>query len=130
MQYGTRDCSTKHQTHGNLKFEVQVPQYENLEEFVSASGGDEQALKFVNGAVATSANNVARSTTRGSSAETADEAIALGRAASKKYQPTGVDRGPSKKAQLESFQSLLRKAKSGEAVSTEELAALAEKFGV
>lgn len=130
MQFATRDCSTKHPKLGNLKFEVQVPQYESHEEFIGAAGGDESALKFDNGATATAANNVARATARNSSAETIDEVIALARAASKRYCPTGVDRGPSKKAQLESFQSLLRKAKSGEAVSTEELAALAEKFGV
>ena len=110
-----------------LKFEVLAPQYDSFEEFVQAAGGDEAALKFINGAASTGAVNAARASARNSEAA-ADVAISAARAAAAGYKPSGDTRGPSKKAKLDDFEAIMAAIKAGKAPTMEELQAIAEKY--
>lgn len=143
MRYAEREVSTKHPVLGELKFTVQVPQYDSEAEY-QASVPAEDRLKFTNGNVATGSVNGARAYAR--SAEVAADAskeakeaatvelIEKARAVAKQYTPTGSDRGPSKKEKLATFDALMervRKAATGQGAmpSEEELLQYAEKFG-
>lgn len=129
MRYATREVSTK-RNGSEFKFEVEVPQYDSLDEFAQAAGGVDNALKFVNSAAATGSVNGARAAARNAKAETADEAVVNeARATAKGYTPTGGERGPGQKAKVAAFDEIMARVKRGEEVSQEELAALAGKFG-
>ena len=130
MRYEKRTVSTNHPEHGELKFEVEVPQYDSVDEFVQASGGQEAALKVCNGSTATGAVNGARAYARNASeTAAAAEIVEKARTVSKGYTPTGVERGPSKKEKLVEFDTMMARIREGERPSSDELDALAEKFG-
>jgi len=130
MRYVAKDVSTKRRGPDFKPFEVQVPQYDSLEEFVQAAGGNEQGLKFVNSATATGAVNGSRASCANAKKEQADdEVIAEARSVARNYTPTGSERGPGQKAKLAAMDDFLSRVKRGEDVSQEELLAMAAKFG-
>ena len=130
MRFKKRDVSTKRDGE-DWKFEVEVPEFESWEEACQASGGEDEALKYFNGAVATGAVNGARATARAApeGAETdLDEWEGKARTVAKGYKPSGADRGPSKKAKVEAFDALMARMGSDDMPSEEEMRALSEKY--
>lgn len=111
----------------SLKFDVEAPQYDSFDEFISAAGGQEPGLKFINGACATAAVNSARATARAHTG-TAEEAQKAGQAAAAGYKPSGDTRGPSKKAKLDDFEAIMARIKRGDMPSNEELLAISDKY--
>lgn len=59
-----KPVTTNHQFHGAISLEVEVPQVESLEEFVTFAGGMDTALAFVNNNIETSAKNGGRAALR------------------------------------------------------------------
>jgi hypothetical protein len=134
MRFEKREVSTGRDDDavfgGKVKFEVEVPQYESISEFVSAAGGEDKALEFANGAVATGAVNGARAYTRNAPKDSPEtEVIEKATATARGYTPTGGQRGPSKKEKLATFDALMQRIKRGEEVGDDELEALADKYG-
>jgi hypothetical protein len=115
---------------GKVKLELEAPEFESHDEFIQACGGSDEALKWVNGNVATGAGNGARAYIR-SAPEDAPESDIHEKAntISRGYAPTGSERGPSKKERLATFDALMARIKRGERVSDSELESLAGKFG-
>lgn len=131
MRYVKRTVSTNHPKHGELKFEVEVPQYDSNDEFVQAAGGEEPALKVSNGATATGAVNGARAYARNASeTATIENIVAKARTVSRDYTPTGQERGPSKKERLAEFDIMVKSfQETGELPSADVLEKYAQKFG-
>ena len=133
-QYQQRKVSTKRSAEdGTVEaFEctVEVPQAESVEEAVSWSGGEEDFLKFVNGAIATGAVNGARQFARNASVDklSAVEVAAKCQTIARGYRPSGSERGPSKKEQIAEFQGLMARINSDNPPSEDELRALAQKY--
>ena len=130
MRFRKKDVSTKRNGE-EWKFEVEVPEFESWEEACSASGGEDEALKYFNSAVATGAVNGARATARSApdGVDTdLDEWEGKARTVSRGYKPSGAERGPSKKAKVEAFDAIMARMKAGDMPSEEELKAMADKY--
>ena len=144
MLYATKKVSTS-RTFGEgddatvekLKFDLQVPQYESIDEYIdharAATDEDPEstdaALKCINAWVAKAAADNGRQTVRTAS-DDKDNASVIQTAqnVSKGYKPSAEGRGPGKAAQIEDFQAIMAKIKAGEMPSAEELQAIAAKY--
>lgn len=127
MRYVTakKPVKTKHDVHGELKVNVEVPQLDSLDELVSFCGGDDKALDFVNGAIETGAKNAARVALSQSSATDSIEAIEKrARDKSHDYVPGGSgERNYVQRAKAEAFDQLPDLLANAENVSKEDLIA-------
>lgn len=133
MQFTDRDVSTKRTFENGetekIQFKVPCPQYESIEEFVEAASGKEEALRFVNGAVATAAVNGARQYARTAADNVKNEEIfRRGSEIAKGYTPSGRERGPSNKARVAEHKALMDALNSDNPPSMEELLAMAQQY--
>lgn len=132
MRHITRTVTTKRTIDGEAKkveFEVQVPQFDSDSEFFESAGGNEPGLKFINGGVATGAVNGARAFARSApESMSIDDIVSKARDIAAGYQPSGIERGMSRKAKAEAFDSLMARFNSDNPPSEDELQELAGKY--
>jgi hypothetical protein len=129
-----KPVATTHEVLGDIKFPVEVPEFETLEEFATAAGGPEKALAFVNGQVSTNAKNAARAYARSydvaegtpeDSYQSIRDSIALkGQQLAREYTPSSDSRAPGQAKKAQAFDKLAELVNSGQPISAEQLAAL------
>lgn len=120
-----KPVATKHAKLGDISVEVEVPQYDSLEEFAQACGSADAALEYVNSSVETSAKNGGRAALR-NLPETAnlDEAKTKIQSIVRDYAPQAGDRQPGKAKKAAAFDSVKELVESGKEFTREELLAL------
>lgn len=116
---------TKHEKLGDIEVNVEVPQCESIEEFVTFCGGEANALAYANSAIETAAKNGVRTGGRAAAADITKEALVekLQKLA-KDYSPSTAGRGASVKAKAAKFDAVEELVKSGKEFTREELLAL------
>ncbi len=130
MRYATLDVSTKRDGE-DVKFQVEVPQVESLDELATFAGSAELALEWANSHLSTDAGNAARPVVRdGKKEEKIEALVAKAQAAARSYVPRGA-RAPGVKARAGHFDELMTLYGSG--ATQEEIEAklkeLSTKFG-
>lgn len=121
-----KPVTTKHTKLGEISVNVEVPQVESLEEFVTFCGGADSALEFVNSQIETNAKNGGRAALR-NLPENAnlDEAKTKIIGIVKEYAPqAGGDRAPSAKKKAATLDQVAALVNSGQEFTREQLLAL------
>lgn len=135
MRYVKHDNPLQY-THPKLgalgPIEVEVPQFESHEEFVTAAGGAQEALDWINGKVASAAkvngNVVFRNAAETDSKE---DVYSKARAAIRGYTPRGGAKvGTGVRSQANDLQDLLKRKAAGEEITAEDWAKLQSKYGI
>jgi hypothetical protein len=118
-----KPITTKHKTHGEISLDVEVPNVESLEEFVTLCGGNDGALEFVNNAIETAAKNGGRAALRNAADDAnLDELKTRTIDIVKNYTPqTGGDKAPSKAKKAQAFDSVKALVESGQEFTREQL---------
>ena len=130
MRYAILDVSTKRNGR-DVKFQVEVPQVEALDELATFAGTAELALEWVNSHLSTDSGNAARPVVRDAADTVSDEdAIAKAQPAARGYVPRGA-RSPGVKTRAGHFDELM--SLYGKGASPEDIQAkleeLAKKLG-
>lgn len=131
----SKPVTTNHKTLGELSVDVETPQFDSMDEFVSAAGGETNALDFINGEIDTNAKNGGRAYLRtvvveGHDAKTFPgskefkDIVAKVQEIARKYVPKapGAD-GPSKAKKAEVYDDVkaLLASAEGATISKEQL---------
>lgn len=121
-----KPVTTNRKKLGEISLEVEVPQVESIEEFVSLCGGTDGALEFVNNAIETAAKNGGRAALRNAADDAnIDELKTRVLGIVKDYTPqTGGDRAPSKAKKAQAFDSVKALVESGKEFTRDELLAM------
>lgn len=111
-----KPVTTKHENHGDLSVEVEVPRLESIEEFTTFAGGADNALEFINNAVETAAKNGGRAALRNIAKDAnLDEAKAKVQQVVRDYAPqNAAGKEPSKAKKAETLDEITKLAQSGE----------------
>lgn len=118
-----KPVTTKHPKLGEISIDVEVPQVESIEEFVTFAGGTDGALEFINSQIETNAKNGGRAALR-NLPENAnmDEARPKVQQIVKEYAPqAGGDRAPSKAKKAAAFDNIAQLVNSGQEFTKEQL---------
>ena len=117
-----KPVTTKHAKLGEISIDVEVPQVESMDEFVTFCGGADSALEFVNSQIETNAKNGGRAALR-NLPENAnlDEARPKIQGVVKEYQPQAGGKGPTVKARAQAFDSVKALVESGQEFTKEQL---------
>jgi hypothetical protein len=121
-----KPITTKHETHGDLSVDVEVPQVESTEEAIAFCGGQNGFLEYFNAAIETSAKNGGRATLRNLAKDAnLDEGRAKVQEVVKNYQPQSSDgKGPSVKVKAATLDKVSELVNSGREFTKDELLAL------
>lgn len=107
---------------GDLTVDVEVPQFDSIDEFVKAVGGDTSALESVNSWTDRDAKAAGRTALRtakdGTDLETLYKNV---RDIVKSFVPKSSDRGPSKAVQARQNDAIRAKLEAGETLTREQL---------
>jgi hypothetical protein len=124
-----KPITTNHKKHGEISLEVEVPQIESMEEFVSLCGGNDGAIEFVNNAIETASKNGGRAALRNAADDAnLDELKTRVLGIVKDYTPqTGGDKAPSKAKKAAAFDDVKALVESGQEFTKEQLLELLSK---
>lgn len=122
-----KPIAANHKTLGELSVpDVEVPQFESMEEFVTATGGNDNALAYINGQVANGAKNVGRAVLRNAD-DNADKEKLYKTAADAVKNYTPEVSGVSVKSKAEQRDALVARLKDeSKPLTREELLAILE----
>lgn len=133
-KYGLAEVSGTPSNGDKIKLEdVEVPQYESLDEFVEAATSEVVALAFINKAMSNTASQKARNAINSADQKTTtrDKIISNARELARTAVPTDRTReGTSVKTRAEKGKEMAAKVLSGQTLTDDERAEYAKIFGV
>ncbi|HEX9430579.1 MAG TPA: hypothetical protein VF944_09395 [Candidatus Bathyarchaeia archaeon] len=135
-----KPVTTKHEKLGDISFEVEVPQPQDLEELKVACGGEANLVEFACGQIATNAKNVARAYARGFEvpkdvtltpekiAEFVAQIAKRGQELAHDYSPAAEGAGgPSKAKKAAAYDQIAALVESGQEFTKEQLFSLLQQ---
>ena len=117
-----KPLSTEHKTLGEIKVDVEYPQVDSFDEFVTFAGGQDQALAFINGTIEDKAKGAGRIALRAIPENgNLEEATPRIQSIVKSYTPQASDGREVRAKKVAAFDQLQSLVASGKQLTQEQL---------